>query len=123
MGAKMKLHEKAWHYGFARVLPPDGIAGLRAALESNDNRLVQHHAACPVGSPDYRCTAADAIGFAVWSPGDTVAQVGLKWINAIAEACKLTGEIGSFITWYDCTPRDEMRRTLMRMIDTRTQET
>lgn len=113
----MAPYEKAWHEGFALVLPAAGRTRLRAALEHNDNRLVQRHAACPVGSPNYPCAAADAIGFAVWSPGDTVAQVGLRWVNAFTEAYRLTGDAASFVVWYDTTPRDEMRRTLMRMID------
>lgn len=113
----MTPYETAWFEGFARVLPAAGIAKLRAALEANDHSLVQRHAACPVGSPTYPCAAADAIGFTVWASGDTVAQVGLKWVNAFTEAYRLTGDAASFVVWYDGTPRDEMRRELSRLID------
>ncbi len=113
----MTPYETAWREGFALVLPAAGIKKLRAALEHNDHSLVQHHAACPVGRGDDPCTAADAIGFTVWVRGETVDQVGLKWLNAFVEVVKRTGDAAAFVVWYDGTPRDEMRRELSRLID------
>jgi len=119
----MTPHEIAWRDGYALVLPAEGVVRLRAALEHNDNRIVQHHAVCPVGWGDKPCTAADPIGFALWEPGDTVDQLGKKWLDAFMHVHKATRYAATFIVWMDGLSRGEMRAALCRLIDGSPQET
>lgn len=116
----MESWRLVWRDGFAKVLSTAGLRALLTALESDDPRLTQGSSTTPpplMCAQDWPVEAADAIGFAGWQ-GDgltTVGGVGEHFAVACFQADQLLGDPAAcrfFLSWFDNTPRPEMRREL-----------
>lgn len=117
----MESWRTVWRRGFSKVLSTPGLAALRAALETDDPRLVQGATTKP---PPLECVkdwpveAADAIGFCGWQ-GDglkTVIEVEEHFAKACFDADQLLLEPAACRFWlnfWDDAPRDEAFRDLL----------
>lgn len=110
-----------WRNGFAPGLSTKALEALRDALRNDDPRLVQ---GCTTKPPPLRCvadcpvSAADALAYCGWQGEglETVGQVEKYFTLCCFDADENLGEPAGcrgFLSWYDDTPRDEMRRELL----------
>src|SRR5258706_9396745 len=124
-GAVMNSWQRCWRLGLVPLLTPAGLAALRAALESDDPRLVQGATTEPLPIAlfaDAAVEGACAVGFSLWQGCglDRVGALHLAFRRLCATADDLLDEpLGTvaFLNWFDETPRGEMRRELLAEID------
>ena len=114
-----------WRDGFVPVLSTAGLLALRAALDSDDPRLVQGATTAPpplMCVQDWPVEAACALGVCGWL-GDgraTVGEVEEHFARCCFEADHRLGEPAAcrwFLNWFDDAPRVEMRRELLAEVD------
>jgi len=115
--------EKTWRDGFTKVLPEAGIALLRQALITDDKRLIQGGTTNPpllMCVQDFAMCAGCAITLAAVGRYDcTVGEAEEAFAKACSEADEKLDEPAAcrwFLNWFDDTPRDEMRRELLRVL-------
>lgn len=121
----MEMWRRVWREGFAPVLSVAGLTALRKALAEDDPRLAQGLTTSPPPLEcirDWPVEAACAAGFCGWQGEgiETVAKVEEYFARVCFEADQRMGEPAAcrwFLNWFDDTPRDEMRRTLIPEID------
>ena len=121
----METWRKVWREGLAPLLSTAGLEALRLGLMVDDPRLLQGATTAP---PLLRCIgdspveAACLIGYCGWQGEHlkTVAEVEEFFARICSEADQRLGEPADFhsachwfLTWYDKTPRDEIRRQLL----------
>ena len=114
-----------WRDGIAPVLPTKGLEALRDALISDDPRLTQGSTTTPpplMYVADWPVQAACAIGFCGWMAENmkTVKEVDKFFSQTCLLSDQRTGELADcrwFLNWFDDTPRDEMRRELLREVE------
>lgn len=121
----MELWQKVFHEGVAPCVGQEGLTALRRALADDDCRLMQGASTSPpplLSVLDWPTEAACALGFCHWKGKDGV-TVG-ETVHAFALYCyaidQTLGEpaaVRHFLTWFDDTPRDQMRQTLIEEID------
>ena len=119
----MEPWRRCFRDGFAPHLPTAGLEALRAALETDDPRLIQgctaHTEHCYHGPRFMQpVTGACAVGYCWWQGDDvrTVEDLESQFSISCWEADRLLGEHAAnrfFPNWFDETPRDEMRRLLL----------
>ena len=117
--------KRAWRSGIAPLLTHDGLMALKAALETDDPRLVQGTTTEPLPIAlfsDEAVAGACAVGFCLWQSGgaDRVGALHAAFRRLCASADDLLDEaLGTiaFLNWFDETPRDDMRRELLAEID------
>ncbi len=117
--------KRSWRSGLAPLLTPAGLMALKAALETDDPRLVQGATTEPMPIAlfaDEAVAGACAVGFCLWQGGGLVRVGALHtaFRRLCASADDLLDEsLGTvaFLNWFDETPRDEMRRELLAEID------
>lgn len=114
-----------WRNGFAPNLSTPGLEALREALKTDDKRLLQGATTTPpplMCVQDWPVEAACALGFCGWQ-GDhleTVGEVEEHFAKCCFAADQLLGEPAAcrwFLNWFDDTPRDEMRRSLLEEVE------
>lgn len=114
-----------WRAGVAPCLSTQALVALRAALESDDPRLIQGSTTEPpplACVQDWPCEAGCAIGFAGWQGEglETVGEVNEFFARVCFDIDARLGEAAGcrwFLAWFDETPRDVMRRELLAEID------
>lgn len=121
----MESWRLVWRNGFVPVLSLVGLVALRNALRDDDKRLTQGSTTTPpplMCVSDWPVEAACAIGLCGWQ-GDGLKTVG-EVENHFAKACYeadqcLKEPTGCrwFLSWFDDTPRDEMRRELLAEVE------
>jgi hypothetical protein len=107
--------------GFLPVLPIAGIDALIKALDSDDKRLTQGSTTTPpplMCVQDWDVEAACALGFCGWKSEGlrSVGEVEEFFARACFDADQRLGEAAAcrwFLSWFDETPRQEMRRMLL----------
>jgi hypothetical protein len=117
----MESWRKVWREGLASQISTAGLESLRAALISDDARLLQGATTSP---PPLQCVqdwpveAACGLSYCGWQ-GDgleSVAEVEEYFAQRCFEADQILGEPAAcrwFLNWFDETPREEMRRLLL----------
>lgn len=109
-----------WRQGFLPSLNHAHLAALLVALETDSVQLTQGSTTIPpllMAVQDWPVEAADALGFMGWKGSglDTIGEVGEFFARLCFEADQRFGEAAAcrwFLSWFDDTPRDEMRREL-----------
>ena len=117
----MESWRKVWREGLEPLLTTEALQALRAALQSDDPRLVQGATTSPpplMCVQDWPVEAACALGYCGWV-GDgleTVGEVEEFFARLCFETDSRLGEPAAcrwFLNWFDETPRDVMRRELL----------
>jgi hypothetical protein len=114
-----------WRQGFVPNLNEKMLKALKEALEKNDPRLIQGATTTPpplMCVRDWPVEAADAIGYMGWQGDDrkTVGETEEFFAMHCFEADSKLGEPAAcrwFLNWFDDTPRDEMRRELLKEVN------
>ena len=117
----MDSWRKVWREGLAPLISTEGLEALRAALATDDARLLQGATTTP---PPLQCVqdwpveAACALGFCGWQGEglETVAEVEEYFARLCFEVDQRLGEPAAcrwFLNWFDEVPRDEMCRLLL----------
>jgi hypothetical protein len=117
----MDSWRKVWRDGLAPLISTAGLEALRAALSSDDARLLQGATTTP---PPLQCVqdwpveAACALGYCGWQGEglESVAEVEEYFARLCFEVDQRLGEPAAcrwFLNWFDETPRDEMRALLL----------
>jgi hypothetical protein len=121
----MDSWRKVWRDGLADLISTDGLEALRAALATDDARLLQGATTTP---PPLQCVqdwpveAACALGYCGWQGEglESVAEVEEYFARLCFEVDQRLGEPAAcrwFLNWFDETPRDEMRRLLLAEVN------
>jgi hypothetical protein len=117
----MESWRKVWRDGLAPQLSVNGLAALQRALQGDDARLLQGATTAP---PPLECVrdwpveAACVLGFCGWQGEGlrTVAEVEEFFARVCFEVDMALGEPAGcrwFLNWFDETPRDLMRQSLL----------
>jgi hypothetical protein len=117
----MDSWRKVWRDGLAPLISTAGLEALRAALNSDDARLLQGATTTP---PPLQCVqdwpveAACVLGYCGWQGEglQSVAEVEDYFARLCFEVDQRLGEPAAcrwFLNWFDETPRDEMRSLLL----------
>lgn len=120
----MESWRKVWREGLVPLLSTRSLEALRQGLLTDDTRLLQGATTDP---PPLACVAdwpaegACAIGYCGWQGEglETVAEVEGFFSRMCFSIDQRVGEPGGcrwFLTWFDETPRDVMRRELLAEI-------
>lgn len=117
----MEAWRKVWREALAPLLSRSSLLVLKAALESDDPRLIQRQVSQPPPLQcvqDWPCEGGCLIGFAGWQGEglETVREVEEFFAHVCFEIDQRLGEPAGcrwFLNWFDETPRDEMRRELL----------
>lgn len=121
----MESWRETWRNGVAKALSLAGLAALKAALEADDQALLQGATCMPpplACFSDWPVEACCPIAYLGWK-GDglvSVADVEEAFARACYEVDQALGEPAAcrwFINWADTTPRDEMRRELLAEVE------
>ena len=120
----MTLWQNVWRRGLAPQFSDKGLEALRDALVKDDPTLIQKCTLTPPpgemfgGDP---VEAACAIGYCGWKEGrELVEEVEGYFIRICLEAEQLLDDPPAcrhFITWFDNTPRSEMRQQLLEEVN------
>jgi hypothetical protein len=120
----MTAWQKCFREGFAPQLSTRALEALRAALASDDERLITGATTSP--PPLQACAkwpveAACPIGLSGWQGEGltTVGQVEEYFARMCYETDRRLGEPAAcryFLNWVDDTPRDEMRQALVHEV-------
>jgi len=121
----MESWRKVWREGVAPLIEANGLQALRAALVSDDARLLQGATTTP---PPLQCVqdwpveAACALGYCGWQGEGlhSVAEVEAYFARLCFEVDQRLGEPAAcrwFLNWFDETPRDEMRALLLAAVN------
>lgn len=112
--------QRVWREGFAPLFGTEALQRLATALETDDLRLLQGSTTNPpplMAFADWPVEGCDAIGFTGWTQdGATVGEIELHFARSCFEADQRLGEPAAcrwFLNWYDDTPRNEMRASLL----------
>jgi hypothetical protein len=113
--------------GFAPQLSSAGLVALRAALVSNDKRLIQQATmfpppleACACMPCEAACAICFTHAFVSKTLLKTVADVEEFFGRVCHDADQTLGESGAvrwFLNWFDDAPREEMRAALLVEVD------
>ena len=114
-----------WRNGLVPLLSTAGLEALRHAMACDDARLIQQATCSPPPSEVFQEEAVEgacALGFCGWQGDglDTVGEVESFYVRTCQAADEALGEPAAcrhFLNWFDETPRQEMRRQLLREID------
>jgi hypothetical protein len=124
-GAALVAWQKCWREGIAPSLTVPQLLALRFGLLADDGRLTQGSTTTPPPMEcvkDWPVEAACSIAYALWQ-GDklgTVGEVEEAWAHVCWQADVRLNEPAAtryFLNWYDDTPREEMRRDLLREVE------
>jgi hypothetical protein len=116
--------QKVWREGFAPEMSLAALKAIKAALESDDKRLVQGATSVPpplMCVQDWPCEGACLVGFGGWQ-GDGLGTVG-EVEQYFAERCfRADQRLGVpaawwLVTWFDDAPRDEVIRDLLPEVE------
>lgn len=118
-----------WRRGFLPQAKTEALESLLTALELNDPRLIR----CATTSPptlwanqDETVEATCGVGWLIWKDGETtVGELEEAFAKICYEADLLSGEPAAcrwFLNWFDQTPRDEMRRSMIEELRINIQE-
>jgi hypothetical protein len=121
----MESWRKVWRDGLEPLISTAGLEALRAALQSDDARLLQGATTTP---PPLQCVqdwpveAACALGYCGWQGEglESVAEVEEYFARLCFEVDQRLGEPAAcrwFLNWFDETPRDEMRALLLAEVN------
>lgn len=112
---------EVWRDGLAPVLSTAGLEALRAALETDDARLIQGSTTFPPPLAcirDWPVEAACAVGFCAWKgdPLTRINEVEEAFCRSLSDADQRLGEtftVRHFLNWFDETPRAEVFAALL----------
>lgn len=121
----MESWRLVWREGVEPLLVTGELEALRAALSEDDPRLLQGATTTP---PPLQCVqdwpveAACALGYCGWIGGglETVAEVEEYFARMCFEIDRRLGEPAGcrwFLNWFDETPREDMRRSLLAEVN------
>ena len=115
---------KVWREGIALQLTVEQLEALKRGLISDDPALLQGATCSPPPLQcvqDWNVEAACAIGYCGWKTGcKTVAETEEFFAKVCFEADRAIGEPAAcrwYLSWYDDTPREEMRRLLLEEVN------
>ena len=121
----MESWRKVWRDGVQPLLSEEGLEALRQGLVRDDGRLLQGATTSPpplACVQDWPVEAACVLGYCGWH-GDgleSVAEVEEFFARLCFQADQRLGEPAAcrwFLNWYDETPREEMRRSLLAEVN------
>jgi hypothetical protein len=121
----MESWRKVWREGVAPLLSRKSLEALRDAVASDTPELLQGHTTEPPGLTPNRHTpvcGACLIAFCGWrgeglATVDEVEDFFARMCFEIDRRLGAGGECRWFLDWFDATPRDEMRATLLPEIE------
>ena len=116
---------EVWRDGFAPILSTAGLVALRDALRRDDPSLRQGSTTTPpplLCVQDWPIEAACLVGYCGWKGEglETVGEVQEFFACSCFEADQILGEPAAcrwLLTWFDDTPRDQMRRELLPEVE------
>ena len=111
--------------GFAPNMTDDELNAIRDGLVNNDHRILQGATTDPVPLPcvhDWPCNGSCPVGFAKLgtNPEATVGEVESFFADKCYSCDRILGEPAAcrfFLNWWDDTPRDEARLSLLEAVD------
>ncbi len=121
----MESWKKVWREGLAPLLSDEALNALKEGLANDDPSLIQGATSSP---PPLHCVAdwplvgACLVGYCGWK-GDGLETVGEveEWFARMCfEIDQRVGEPAGcrwLLSWYDTTPRDEMRALLLAEVN------
>ncbi len=117
----MERWQHVWRVGFAPILSTRALLALRDALLTDDPRLVQGTCTSPPAKAnclDWPVERACALGLCGWlgEGRETVGEVEEFFAKCCFEADERLGEPAAcrwFLNWFDDTPRDVVRCSLL----------
>ncbi len=106
------------------LLPTEGLAALREALEKDDTTLLQGATTSPPplkSCEDWPLDGACALTYCFWKGGkaETVGEGEEAFARVCYDIDQLLGEPSGcryFLNWFDETPREEMRKALLEEV-------
>lgn len=121
----MESWRKVWRTGIAPQLSTPALEALATALRTDDERLIQGATTSPPALTTVQGWAVEAacvLGFCGWIGEElkTVAEVEEYFARVCFAADQELLEpaaIRFFLSWFDDTPRDEMRRLLLPEVE------
>jgi hypothetical protein len=121
----MESWRKVWRDGLAPLLSVGGLEALRRGLATDDPRLLQGATTAPPPLPcvqDWPVEGACSVGYCGWRGEglESVGEVEEFFARMCFEIDQRLGEPAAcrwFLTWFDETPRDEMRRGLLAEVN------
>jgi hypothetical protein len=121
----MTAWQRSFREGIAPLISTRALLALKRALTQDDPALIQGATTSPLplqAVQDWPVEAACAVAFAGWQGEGltTIGEVEDYFANICFGADKALGEPAGcrwFLTWFDETPRPEMRLALLAEID------
>lgn len=121
----MESWRKVWREGIAPQLSTKALEELRYGLEKDSDFLLQGACSKPPMlecNYDKECEGGCAMVYGAWMAGEvkTVGQADEYFHNIVASQLMSDGCdncVRDFLNWFDDTPRDEMRREMIREVD------
>lgn len=126
----MESWRKVWREGLAPLLQMEHLEALAKGLREDDARLLQGATTEPpllICMQDWPVEGACVLGYCGWvgEALKTVAEVDRFFMRMCFEIDQRLGEPAScrwFLTWFDETPRSEMRTLLLPEVEAALQE-
>lgn len=115
----MESWRLAWRVGLEPLLPDAALEVIRTALLTDDPQLIQGRTLLPLPATAYDdCKGACLIAYAGWQSEklETVWEVEEYFARKCFDmevALKNSGGCGWLLTWFDETPRENMRTSLL----------
>jgi hypothetical protein len=117
--------QRAWRNGFAPQLDCEALEAVRLGLLRGDACLLQGATSSPPAVEVFfadRLEACCILSFGFWQTGrlSKVADLESHYKQLCVAADDALGEpgaCGAFLNWYDQTPREVMRRALLREVN------
>lgn len=118
------LWVKVWRNGLAPHLPTEGMERLAEALRTDATSLLQGATTSPpplACVEDFTCEGACPISYCgLVTSNETVGEIELFFARICRQCDESMREVAAchwFLNWVDETPRDEMRRELLREVE------
>lgn len=120
----MEAWRKVWREGFAPQMTDKGLRCLAAALESDDESLVQGTTTMPPyieGADTLPCEGGCGVAYALQTGRclETIGEVDAAFGECCHKADVLLGEMAAcrwFLNWFDETERFDMRYQLLHEV-------
>ncbi len=131
---QLEVWQIVWRKGLAPNLPTKGLEALREALINDSRELIQKDTLVTTseipgtGYPNERMVACCGLAYPFWKGGVDKRPLAIRrYFDDIAVKCnnvfeentnwKFPNATDNFISWFDNTDRDEMRKKLLPEVE------